>query len=134
MQGGEGGSSSTPFEDLSASEGTVMLRATDSRCALERMSSRVSCFFFRSFFGMNPRTCRWLLQYLEMKNKFRNVDISTLQRGICATYTESYAPTVLRLGDGVRAPLAIVLGHIFTLLEGGCLVLQDMPDAESIAI
>lgn len=67
-------------------------------------------------------------------NKLRKADISTLQCRMCATHTESYTPTVLRLGDGVCAPLAIVLGHIFTLLEGGCLVLQDMPDAEGIAI
>lgn len=53
---------------------------------------------------------------------------------ICTAHIESYTPPVLRLRDGVGAPLAVVLGHIFTLLEGGCLVLQDMPDAESIAI
>lgn len=47
---------------------------------------------------------------------------------------KTYTPAVLRLGDGVGAPLAIVLGHIFTLLEGGCLILQDVPDTESIAI
>lgn len=44
-----------------------MLRATDSRWARERISSKASCFFFRSFLGIKPRTCRWLLQYLENK-------------------------------------------------------------------
>lgn len=50
------------------------------------------------------------------------------------TKKQTYTPAVLRLGDGVGAPLAVVLGHIFTLLEGGCLILQDVPDTESIAI
>ena len=30
--------------------------------------------------------------------------------------------------------MAVVLGHIFTLLEGGGLILQDVPDTEGIAI
>lgn len=30
--------------------------------------------------------------------------------------------------------MAVVLGHIFTLLEGGSLILQDMTDTEGIAI
>lgn len=41
---------------------------------------------------------------------------------------------VLRLGDGVGTSLAVVLGHILTLLEGSRLILQNMPDTESIAI
>lgn len=43
-------------------------------------------------------------------------------------------PAVLRLGDWVGTSLAVVFGHIFTLLEGGGLVLQNVPDTESIAI
>lgn len=46
----------------------------------------------------------------------------------------SHPPAVLRLGDGVGALLAVVLGHIFTLLEGSGLILQDMTDTEGIAI
>lgn len=45
-----------------------------------------------------------------------------------------HPPAVLRLGDGVGASLAVVLGHIFTLLEGSGLILQDMTDTEGIAI
>lgn len=41
---------------------------------------------------------------------------------------------VLCLGDGVCTSLAVVLGHIFTLLEGGGLVLQNVPYTESVAI
>lgn len=43
-------------------------------------------------------------------------------------------PTVLRLGDGVGAALAVILGHIFTLLEGGSLVLQNVSDTEGVAV
>lgn len=46
----------------------------------------------------------------------------------------AYTPAVLRLWDGVGAPLAVILGHIFTLLEGSCLILQYMPDTEGIAV
>lgn len=45
-----------------------------------------------------------------------------------------YSPTVLRFGDGVCAALAVVFGHIFTLLEGGSLVLQNVPDTEGVAV
>lgn len=41
---------------------------------------------------------------------------------------------VLGLGDGVGAALAVVLGYIFTLPERGTPVLQNMTNAESIAI
>lgn len=60
--------------------------------------------------------------------------MSTQHSGICHMCTQTYTPAVLRLGNRVGTPLAIVLGHIFTLLEGGCLILQDVPDTESIAI
>ena len=53
-------------------------------------------------------------------------------RGICDT--ETYTPAVLRLRDGVGTSLAVVLGHIFTLFERGCLILQNVPDTESIAV
>lgn len=43
-------------------------------------------------------------------------------------------PAVLRFGDGVGAALAVILGHIFTLLEGGSLVLQNVSDTESVAV
>lgn len=54
--------------------------------------------------------------------------LPTLQRG------KQNSPTVLRLGDGVGAALAVVLGHIFTLLEGGSLVLQNVSDTEGVAV
>lgn len=60
-----------------------MFRATDSRCARERISSKASCFFFRSFLGINPKTCRWLLQYLEKQTK----NISPGIPDMSATYT-----------------------------------------------
>lgn len=41
---------------------------------------------------------------------------------------------VLGFGDGVGAALAVVLGYIFTLPERGAPVLQNMPNAESIAV
>lgn len=41
---------------------------------------------------------------------------------------------VLGLGYGVGAALAVVLGYIFTLPERGAPVLQNMPNAESIAV
>lgn len=44
------------------------------------------------------------------------------------------SPTVLRFGDGVGAALAVILGHIFTLLEGGSLVLQNVSDTEGVAV
>lgn len=44
------------------------------------------------------------------------------------------SPAVLRFGDGVGASLAVVLSHIFTLLEGSSLVFKNMPDAEGIAV
>lgn len=44
------------------------------------------------------------------------------------------SPTVLKLGDGVGAALAVILGHIFTLLEGGSLVLQNVSDTEGVAV
>lgn len=47
---------------------------------------------------------------------------------------QSYIPAVLRLGDGVGTPLAVVLGHILALLEGSSLILQNVPDTKSIAI
>lgn len=47
---------------------------------------------------------------------------------------KDHTPAVLRLGDGVGTSLAVVLGHIFTLLEGGRLILQDVPYTESVAI
>lgn len=45
-----------------------------------------------------------------------------------------HLPTVFRFGDGVGAALAIVLGHIFTLLEGGSLVLQNVPDTKGVTV
>lgn len=30
--------------------------------------------------------------------------------------------------------MAVILGHIFTLLEGGSLVLQNVSDTESVAV
>lgn len=45
-----------------------------------------------------------------------------------------HSPAVLRLGDGVGTSLAVVLGHIFTLLEGGSFILQNVTDTEGIAI
>lgn len=44
------------------------------------------------------------------------------------------SPTVLRFGDGVGAALAVILGHIFTLLEGGSLVLQNVSDTEGVPV
>lgn len=41
---------------------------------------------------------------------------------------------VLGRRDGVGAALAVVLGYIFTLPERGAPVLQNMPNAESIAV
>lgn len=38
------------------------------------------------------------------------------------------------LGDGVGAALTVVLGYIFTLPERGAPVLQNMPNAESVAV
>lgn len=43
-------------------------------------------------------------------------------------------PAVLRFRNGVGAALAVILGHIFTLLEGGSLVLQNVSDTESVAV
>lgn len=54
-EGEDGSKWSKSLEAFKDSEGTVMLKARDSR---------VSCFFFLSFFGKTPITCRWLLQNL----------------------------------------------------------------------
>lgn len=44
------------------------------------------------------------------------------------------SPAVLSFGDGVGTSLAVVLGHIFTLLEGSGLVLENVADAKGIAV
>lgn len=47
---------------------------------------------------------------------------------------QHHSPTVLRFGDGIGAALAVILGHIFTLLEGGSLILQNVSDTEGVAV
>lgn len=64
-----------------------MFRATDSRWARERISSKASCFFFRSFLGINPKTCRWLLQYLEEQRETITRHTGHFWNTDCATVT-----------------------------------------------
>lgn len=52
----------------------------------------------------------------------------------CWLRGQGLSPAVLRFGNGVGASLAVVLSHIFTLLERSSLVFKNMPDAEGIAV
>lgn len=45
-----------------------------------------------------------------------------------------FLPTILWFGNGVGTALAVILGHIFTLLEGGGLVFQNVSDTESVTV
>lgn len=67
-------------------------------------------------------------QHLKRKLMPTSQPLTALQMG------NENSPTVLRFGDGVGAALAVILGHIFTLLEGGSLVLQNVSDTESVAV
>lgn len=45
-----------------------------------------------------------------------------------------FLPAILWFGNGVGTALAVILGHIFTLLEGGSLVFQNVSDTESVTV
>lgn len=70
------------------------------------------------------------------KSKQKRSHIGILDIFETQTMPQSHtdSPSVLRLRDGVGTSLAVVLGHIFTLLEGCSLILQDVSDTESVAI
>lgn len=84
---------SSPLGIFKARVGTVRLNAMASIWCLTFTSSTGSFFFFLSFFGIKPSTCKWLLQYLRSSD----LGMGLVQRWLLylATYSHCLKGAVL---------------------------------------